>query len=175
MPILPFNGRLPAIADDVFIAEGAMVIGDVTIGQGSSVWYNAVLRGDIAPIRVGRNSNVQDGAVLHVDEDVPCVVGDDVVIGHGAVVHSATIGDGSLVAMHATVLSGSSVGPQSIVGANALVAERKQFPARSLIVGVPGKAQREVTDAEAAGIRDNARRYAGYARAHLRSRVASNG
>src|SRR5207247_10495537 len=94
MPLLPFNGRWPTVADDVFIAAGAMVIGDVTIGQGSSVWYNAVLRGDIAPIRVGRNSNVQDGAVLHVDEDVPCVVGDDVVIGHGAVVHSATIGDG---------------------------------------------------------------------------------
>src|SRR5438094_5121337 len=73
MPLLPFNGRRPTIADDVFIAEGAMVIGDVTIGQGSSVWYNAVLRGDIAPIRIGRNSNVQDGAVLHVDEDVPCV------------------------------------------------------------------------------------------------------
>ena len=148
-----------------------MVIGDVTIGQGSSIWYNAVLRGDIAPIRVGRNSNVQDGAVLHVDEDVPCVVGDSVVIGHGAVVHSAMIGDGSLVAMHATVLSGASVGPESIVGANALVPERKQFPARSLIVGVPGKVLREVTDAEAAGIQDNARRYAGYAQAHLRSQM----
>ncbi len=173
MPLLPFNGRRPTIADDVFIADGAMVIGDVTIGQGSSVWYNAVLRGDIAPIRVGRNSNVQDGAVLHVDEDVPCVVGDNVVIGHGAVVHSATIGDGALVAMHATVLSGASVGPESIVGANALVPERKQFPGRSLIVGVPGKVQREVDDAEAAGILDNARRYAGYARAHRASRVKS--
>ena len=148
-----------------------MVIGDVAIGQGSSVWYNAVLRGDIAPIRVGRNSNVQDGAVLHVDEDVPCVVGDNVVIGHGAVVHSATVGDGSLVAMHATVLSGATIGPECIVGANALVPERKEFPARSLIVGVPGKVQRAVTDDEVAGIQDNARRYAGYAQAHLRSRT----
>src|SRR5919199_1856265 len=173
MPVLPFHGRWPTIADEVFIAEGAMVIGDVTIGQGSSVWYNAVLRGDIAPIRIGRNSNVQDGAVLHVDEDVPCVVGDDVVIGHGAVVHSATIGDGSLVAMHATVLSDAVIGRECIVGANALVPERKEFPARSLIVGVPGRVQREVTDAEAAGIQDNARRYAGYAQAHLRSRVLS--
>jgi carbonic anhydrase/acetyltransferase-like protein (isoleucine patch superfamily) len=128
MPILPFQGRWPALAPDVFIAEGAMVIGDVTIGPGSSVWYNAVLRGDIAPIRIGRGSNVQDGAVLHVDSDVPCVIGDGVVIGHSAVVHSATVGDGAMVAMHATLLSGAVVGAESIVGANALVGEGKEFP-----------------------------------------------
>src|SRR5690349_3931553 len=88
MPLLPFKGIMPTVAPDAFIAPGAMVIGDVTIGAGSSVWFNAVLRGDIAPIRVGAGSNVQDGSVLHVDEGVPCVVGDNVVIGHGAVVHS---------------------------------------------------------------------------------------
>ena len=173
MPLLPFNGRMPAIADDVFIADGAMVIGDVTIGPGSSIWYNAVLRGDIAPIRIGSGSNVQDGAVLHVDEGVPCVVGDNVVIGHGAVVHSGTVGDGAMIAMHATVLSHAVVGPGCIVGANALVPERKEFPSRSLIVGVPGKVLRDVTDDEAAAILDNAHRYAGYARAHLHSRVQS--
>jgi carbonic anhydrase/acetyltransferase-like protein (isoleucine patch superfamily) len=172
MPLLPFHGRWPTIADDVFIADGAMVIGDVTIGAGSSVWYNAVLRGDIAPIRIGRNTNVQDGAVLHVDEDVPCLVGDNVVIGHGAVVHSATVGDGAMIAMHATVLSGATVGPECIVGANALVVEGKEFPARSLIVGVPGKILREVRDEEAHGIQDNARRYAGYAQAHIAARRA---
>jgi carbonic anhydrase/acetyltransferase-like protein (isoleucine patch superfamily) len=166
MPLLPFKGIMPTVAPDAFVAPGAMVIGDVTIGAGSSVWYNAVLRGDIAPIRVGVGSNVQDGAVLHVDEGVPCVVGDGVVIGHGAVVHSATVGDGAMVAMHATLLSHSKVGPESIVGANALVSEGKEFPARSLIVGVPGKLLREVTDEQAIGIRDNARRYAGYAQAH---------
>ncbi len=147
-----------------------MVIGDVTVGPGSSIWYNAVLRGDIAPIRIGRGSNVQDGAVLHVDEDVPCIIGDEVVIGHGAVVHSATVGNGALVAMHATLLSGSSIGEESIVAAGAVVTEGKQFPRRSLIVGVPGKVVRQVSDDEAAGIRANARRYAEYARAHRATR-----
>jgi carbonic anhydrase/acetyltransferase-like protein (isoleucine patch superfamily) len=146
-----------------------MVIGDVTVGAGSSIWYNAVLRGDIAPIRIGSGTNVQDGAVLHVDEGVPCVVGDNVVIGHGAVVHSATVGDGALIAMHATLLSGSVVGAESIVGANALVAEGKEFSPRSLIVGVPGKVLREVTDEQAQASLDNARRYAQYAQAHRTS------
>ena len=166
---------MPHVAADAFIADGAMVIGDVAIGAGSSVWYNAVLRGDIAPIRVGRGTNVQDGAVLHVDEGVPCVIGDEVVIGHGAVVHSATVGDGSLVAMHATVLSGAVIGRESIVGANALVTEGAQFGARSLVVGVPAKLLRQVTDEQAEGTRDNAHRYAGYAQAHVRARAESGG
>jgi len=169
MPLLPFNGILPNVADDAFIAPGAMVIGDVTIEAGASVWYNAVLRGDIAPIRLGRGSNVQDGSVLHVDEGVPCVIGDHVVIGHGAVVHSAVVEDGALIAMHATVLSNATIGRESIVGAHALVPPGKAFPARSLIVGVPGKVAREVTDAEAAETRENAARYAGYAQRHRAS------
>ena len=166
LPVLAFGGRQPDVAADVFIAPGAMVIGDVTIGAGSSVWYNAVLRGDIAPIRIGRGSNVQDGAVLHVDEGVPCTLGDNVVIGHGAVVHSATVHDGAMVAMHATLLSGSVVGAESIVGANALVSEGKEFPPRSLIVGVPGKVLRDVSDEQAQAVRENARRYCAYAQAH---------
>jgi carbonic anhydrase/acetyltransferase-like protein (isoleucine patch superfamily) len=170
VPILPFGELRPQIAEDVFVAEGAYVIGDVTIGPGSSVWYNAVLRGDIAPIRIGRGSNIQDGSVVHVDERVPCVIGDNVVVGHGAVVHSATVEDGAMVAMHATVLSGAVVGRESIVGANALVVEGKVFPARSLIVGVPGKVLKDVTDEQVAAIRDNARRYAGYAQAHRQAR-----
>lgn len=166
MPVLPFGDHQPRIAPDAFVAEGAYVIGDVTIGPGSSVWYNAVVRGDIAPITIGRGSNVQDGSVVHVDEGVPCVIGDGVVIGHGAVVHSATVEDGAMVAMHATILSRSVVGSESIVGANALVAEGKAFPPRSLIVGVPGEVRRTVTDAQVEAVRENARRYAGYARAH---------
>ena len=166
MPLLAFNGVTPTLAPDVFVAPGAMVIGDVTIGEGSSVWYNAVLRGDIAPIRIGKGSNVQDGAVLHVDEGVPCVLGDGVVIGHGAVVHSATVGNGAMVAMNATLLSHAKIGDECIVGANALVAEGKEFPARSLIVGIPGKVLRDVTDEQAEAIRENARRYAAYAQKH---------
>lgn len=175
MPLMSYKGRWPTVADDAFIAEGAVVIGDVTIGAGSSVWYNAVLRGDIAPIRIGAGTNVQDGAVLHVDADVPCVLGDHVVVGHGAVVHSATIGDGAMVAMHATVLSGAVVGAESIVGASALVAEGKEFPPRSLIVGIPGKLLREVTDEQVEGIRANARRYAGYAQEHRAEQSAGQG
>ncbi|MGH2353445.1 MAG: gamma carbonic anhydrase family protein [Chloroflexota bacterium] len=174
MAVLEFQGRRPDIAPDVFIAEGAIVIGDVIIGAGSSIWYNAVLRGDIAPIRVGRGSNVQDGAVVHVDEGAPCVIGDNVVIGHGAVVHSATVGDGAMVSMHATLLSGSMVGAESIVGANALVTEGKAFPPRSLIVGVPGKLLREVTDEQAQAVLENAQRYAGYAQAHRKGQVAGS-
>ena len=166
MPLLPFNGVMPTVAEDAFIAPGAMVIGDVTIAPGASVWFNAVLRGDIAPIRLGKGSNVQDGSVVHVDEGVPCAIGDHVVIGHGAVVHSAVVEDGALIAMNATVLSNARIGRESIVGANALVPPGKEFPARSLIVGVPGKAVREVSDAEAAETRVNAARYAGYAQQH---------
>ena len=169
MPLLPFNGILPTVAANAFVAPGAMLIGDVTVEAGASVWYNAVLRGDIAPIKLGRGSNVQDGSVLHVDEGVPCVIGDHVVIGHGAVVHSATVEDGALVAMHATVLSNAKIGRESIVGAHALVPPGKEFPPRSLIVGVPGKVTRDVTDAEAAETRANAARYAGYAQAHRAS------
>jgi carbonic anhydrase/acetyltransferase-like protein (isoleucine patch superfamily) len=172
VPILPFGDRHPQLAPDVFVADGAYVIGDVTIGPGSSVWYNAVLRGDIAPIRIGSGSNVQDGSVVHVDEGVPCVIGDGVVVGHGAVVHSATVEDGVMVAMHATLLSGSVVGRESIVGANALVAEGKVFPPRSLIVGVPGKVLREVSDEQVNAVQENARRYAGYAAAHKQARRA---
>jgi carbonic anhydrase/acetyltransferase-like protein (isoleucine patch superfamily) len=169
MPLLPFNGILPTVAEDAFIAPGAMVIGDVTIGAGASVWFNVVLRGDIAPIRLGVGSNVQDGSVLHVDEGVPCVIGAHVVIGHGAVVHSAVVEDGALIAMHATVLSNAKIGRESIVGAHALVPPGKEFPARSLIVGVPGKVARDVTDDEAAETRANAARYAGYAQRHRAS------
>ena len=175
MPVVAYQGRIPDVEDDVFIAEGAMVIGDVTIGAGSSVWYNAVLRGDIAPIRIGRGSNVQDGAVLHVDEGVPCVVGDDVVIGHGAVVHSATVGDGTLVGMHATLLSGCSLGEECIVGANALVSQGAAFPPRSLLVGIPSKVLRPVSDEQAAETRQNARRYAAYAQAHRAGLAGSSG
>ncbi len=167
MPVISFGGVSPTLAEDVFIAPGAMVIGDVTIGRGSSVWFNAVLRGDIAPIRIGEGTNVQDGAVLHVDGGVPCVLGNGVVIGHSAVVHSATVEDGSMVAMNATLLSHSRVGAESIVGANALVAEGKEFPPRSLIVGVPGKVLRDVTEDQVAAIRENARRYAEHAQQYL--------
>lgn len=140
--ILAVNGISPKIAPDAFIAPGAVVAGDVEIGPGSSVWFNAVLRGDVAPIRVGTRSNVQDGAVLHVDPGTPCIVGDDVTIGHGAIVHGTTIGDGTTIGMGAIVLSRSIVGPRCIVAAGAVVAEGVEVAPGALVAGVPAKEKR---------------------------------
>ncbi|NBX47179.1 MAG: gamma carbonic anhydrase family protein [Chloroflexi bacterium] len=132
MPILPFRGIWPTIADDAFIADSAYVIGDVTIGAGSSVWYGAVVRGDMAPIRIGARTNIQDGSVVHVDTDVPTIIGDDVVIGHGAIVHGATVGNGCMIAMRATVMNRSVIGDGAIIGAGAILTQDKTVPARML-------------------------------------------
>jgi carbonic anhydrase/acetyltransferase-like protein (isoleucine patch superfamily) len=140
--VLAVNGISPKIAPDVFIAPGAVVVGDVEIGPGSSVWFNAVLRGDVAPIRVGARSNVQDGAVLHVDSGTPCIVGDDVTIGHGAIVHGTTIGNGTTIGMGAIVLSRSTVGARCIVAAGAVVAEGAEVAPGALVAGVPAKEKR---------------------------------
>ncbi len=169
MPILPFQGTWPTIAPDVFIAEGAMIIGDVTIGEGSSVWYNAVLRGDLAPIRIGRHTNIQDNCTLHVDEGLPCVLGDECSVGHGAVVHGATLGNRVLIAMNAVVLSGAEIGDETIIGACALVGERKQVPGGSLYVGIPARALRALSEAERADLPARAARYRRYAAEHRAS------
>ena len=121
--LVPFNDVSPRIAPDVYLAPGSVIIGDVEIGAGSSVWFNAVIRGDVAPIRIGERSNVQDNAVLHVDTGTPCIVGDEVTIGHSAVVHATTVGDGVTIGMGAVVLSRSTIGQEAIVAAGALVAE----------------------------------------------------
>jgi carbonic anhydrase/acetyltransferase-like protein (isoleucine patch superfamily) len=159
MPVLPYRGKWPTIAPDVFIAEGAMIIGDVTIGEGSSVWYNAVVRGDIASISIGRRTNIQDNCTLHVDAGKPCVIGDECSIGHGAVVHGATLGDRVLIAMNAVVLSGAEIGSETIIGACALVSEGKQVPGGSLYVGIPAKVLRPLSDAERADLPERAARY----------------
>jgi carbonic anhydrase/acetyltransferase-like protein (isoleucine patch superfamily) len=157
--VYALDGVAPRIADDVFIAPGAVVAGDVEIGPGSSVWFNAVIRGDSAPIRIGARTNVQDGAVLHVDPDAPCAVGDDVTIGHGAIVHGTTIGNGVTIGMGATVLSRSFVGDGAFVGAQALVAEGAVVQPRSLVMGVPAKERRLLDDGDVERSRDSARRY----------------
>ena len=148
MPVLPYKGIWPTIAEDVFIAPGAMVIGNVTIHEGASIWYNAVVRGDTAPIVIGRRTNIQDNCTLHVDAGAPLTIGDECTIGHGAVVHGATIGHHVLVAMNAVVLSHAQVGSNTIVGACALVGERKSIPGGVLAVGVPAKVARELTPEE---------------------------
>jgi len=139
---------MPTIADDVFIAPGAMVIGNVTIHEGASIWYNAVVRGDSAPIVIGRRTNIQDNCTLHVDADAPLTIGEECTIGHGAVIHGATLGDHVLVAIHAVVLSHAQVEANTIIGACALVGEHKHIPGGVLALGVPAKVVRNLTEAE---------------------------
>jgi carbonic anhydrase/acetyltransferase-like protein (isoleucine patch superfamily) len=157
--VLPFNDVLPRIAPGVFIAPGAVVVGDVEIGAGSSVWFNAVIRGDVAPIRIGAGSNVQDGAVLHVDTGRPCIIGDDVTIGHTAIVHATTVGNGVTIGMGAVVLSRSSIGDEAFVAAGALVPEDAVVESGALVMGVPARERRQLTAEERAASRENARRY----------------
>ena len=146
MLIYPYGDRQPDVHPTVFIAPGAMVVGDVAIGAEASVWFNAVIRGDSAQVRVGAGTNVQDGAILHTDAGKPCIVGDDCTIGHRAIVHGCTIGRGSLVGMGSVVLSGAVIGEESLVAAGALVPEGKEFPPRSLLMGLPAKLVRRLTE-----------------------------
>ena len=155
-----FLARTPRFGRGVFVARGAVVVGDVEIGDHSSVWYNAVLRGDINRIRVGHHSNIQDNAVLHLADEFPCLVGNWVTIGHGAMVHACTVEDEVLVGMGATILDGAVIGTQSIVGANALVAQGMRVPPGSLVVGAPGRVVRSLPAAERVRIRRWAAKYA---------------
>lgn len=169
MPVLPYKGVWPTIAEDVFIAPGAMVIGDVTIDAGASIWYNAVVRGDNAPIRIGRRTNIQDNCTLHVDADAPLTIGEDCTIGHNAVVHGATLGDRVLVGMSAVILSHAEIGSEVIVGASAVVSEHKQIPARTLALGLPAKVARELKTEELEHLRESAAGYCERAQAHRQS------
>lgn len=169
MPLFPFNGVWPTIADDVFIAPGAMIIGNVTIHEGASIWYNAVLRGDTAPIVIGRRTNIQDNCTLHVDADAPLTIGDECTIGHGAVVHGASVGHHVLVGMKAVVLSHAQVGSGTIIGACALVGERKTIAAGVLAIGIPAKAARPLTPEESGHIVTSAEGYHERGRLHKAS------
>jgi carbonic anhydrase/acetyltransferase-like protein (isoleucine patch superfamily) len=151
--ILPFNGVWPRIAPDAFVAPGAVVVGDVEIGALASVWFHVTIRGDVAPIRVGARSNVQDGSVLHVDPDAPCLVGDDVTIGHGAIVHGTTVEDGVTIGMGAIVLSRSKIGAGAVVAAGAVVVEGQQVAPRTMVMGVPAR-DRGRLDAERQALLD---------------------
>ena len=151
--------RQPAVGKEVFIARGAAVIGDVTLGDHASVWFNAVLRGDINRIVVGHHSNVQDNAVLHLADDHPCLVGNYVTIGHGAIVHACKVGDECLVGMGAVILDGAEIGEQSLIGAKTLVTQGMKVPPGSLVLGAPGKVVRQLSTTERAGLRYWAEKY----------------
>lgn len=147
------------VASDVFIAPGAVVVGDVTMASGVSVWFNAVLRADTESISIGQGSNIQDGAVCHADPGFPLRIGAGVTVGHNAIVHGAVIGGGCLIGMGAIVMNGAVIGSGCIVGAGALVTQKKTFPQKTLILGNPAKAIRAVTESELRMIGRSAREY----------------
>lgn len=159
MPIIPFEGKTPKIHPTAFIAPNAIVLGDVEIGAYSSVWYGCVLRGDLDPIRIGTRSNIQDNSVLHTGLHEPCIIHNDVTVGHMAIVHGCEIKDGVLVGMGACVLNRTVVGEECIIGAHALVTEGKVFAPRSMILGAPAKVVRQITDADLEPVRIFTERY----------------
>ncbi len=158
-----FLRKKPTLGKEVYIARGAVVVGDVTLGDGASVWYNAVLRGDINRIVVGPGTNIQDNSVVHLADDFPCVVGSYVTVGHSAIVHACTIGDECLIGMGAVVLDGAEIGAQCLVGAKALVTQHTRIPAGSLVLGAPAKVVRALTPDERSGLKYWAEKYVAYA------------
>ena len=161
MACYELEGTAPLLpeGDDYFIAGNAAVIGRVEIGRRVSIWFSAVLRGDNEPIRIGEDSNIQDNAVLHTDVGAPLTVGRGCTVGHRAILHSCTLGDYALVGMGATVLNNAKIGNHCLVGANALVPEGREYPDRSLIIGMPAKAVRLLTDDEVARLERSAATY----------------
>jgi gamma-carbonic anhydrase len=156
----PFRGVLPTVDASAYVDASAQVIGDVRIGPESSVWMNVVIRGDVHWIRIGARTNVQDGTIVHVQTGThPTTIGDDVTIGHGAIVHGCTIEDRCLIGMGAIVLNGATVGAESIVAAGSLVPEGFRIPPRSLVMGSPAKVRRALTDADVEKIRGFAASY----------------
>lgn len=155
----PFQGVSPALHPQCRIAANATVVGDVSVDRDASVWYGAVLRGDEGPIRVGEGSNLQDQVVVHAESHTPAVIGRDVTVGHGAIVHGCTVEDGSLIGMGAILLNGCVIGAGSLVAAGALVTQHTKIPAGSLVMGSPAKVIRPLTPQEAASLTHSAQTY----------------
>jgi carbonic anhydrase/acetyltransferase-like protein (isoleucine patch superfamily) len=170
MHLQTFDGLHPEIDASAFLAEGTFLIGDVKIEQNASIWYNAVLRGDNEPIRIGQGSNIQDGAVLHTDPGCPCLVASHVTVGHNAILHGCIVEDGATIGMGATVLNKAQVGKESLVAANALVLEGMVIPPRTLVAGVPAKVRRELTDEEVETFRKNTTGYVTRSRTYMSQR-----
>lgn len=158
------------IHPSAFIAATAAVMGDVTLGEDASVWYGAVLRGDMAPIVIGPQSNIQDGTIIHVDEGVPCTVGRRVGVGHRVILHGCTVEDECLVGMGSILLNGARIGSGSVIAAGAVIPEGMQIPAKSLVMGVPGRIVRPVDQALAERVTFTWRHYVEQARAHRAGR-----
>ncbi|MCF7753536.1 gamma carbonic anhydrase family protein [Paenibacillus xylanexedens] len=146
--IIPYKGLQPQLHPSVYMAEGAKLIGDLRMGEESSVWFNAVLRADLAPIIIGKRCNIQDNVVGHVNTDQPLIVGDDVSVGHTAIIHGCCIGTGSLIGMGGILLNGADIGEYALIGAGSVVTENSKIPPYTLALGTPAKVIRELTDAD---------------------------
>jgi carbonic anhydrase/acetyltransferase-like protein (isoleucine patch superfamily) len=166
-----FLRRTPTLGRGVYIARGAVVLGDVTLGDYSSVWCNAVLRGDINRIIVGHHTNIQDNAVLHLADELPCLLGNYVTVGHAAIVHACTVGDQVLVGMQSAILDGAVIGEQSLIGAGALVTPGTEIPPGSLVLGAPAKVARALTADERAHLKMLAEKYVRAAAYYLKHRI----
>ena len=159
----PYQGRMPVVAASAFVDESAQVIGDVTVGEQSSLWMNVVVRGDVHWIRIGHQTNLQDGTIVHVMRGThPTTIGDEVTVGHGVILHGCTVHDRCLIGMGAVLLNGVEVGSDTIVAAGALLAEGTSVPPGTLVMGSPAKVRRGLTAEEVASIRGYAERYVGY-------------
>lgn len=158
--ILPFKDKNPQIDSSVYIVDSAVVVGDVVIGEESSVWFNAVVRGDVNYIRIGRRTNIQDGCVLHVSrKDYPLVIGDGVTVGHNVTLHACTIASNCLIGMGAVVMDGSDIGQNCIIGAGALVTPHTVISPGNMAIGSPAKVKRKLSEEEIQSIRDSAEHY----------------
>ncbi|UOE92457.1 gamma carbonic anhydrase family protein [Alkalihalobacillus sp. LMS39] len=144
--LYPFQGKTPSVHETAFIAPGVHIIGDVTIGEQSSIWFNTVIRGDEAPIRIGNRCNIQDNSTLHLYEEYPLILEDEVSIGHNVILHGCTIRKGALIGMGATILDGVEIGESAFIGANTLIPPGKKIPPRTMVMGSPGKVIRELND-----------------------------
>lgn len=160
MPLYRLGEKAPSVAASAFIAPDATLVGEVRVGERASVWFQAVARGDNEPIVIGAETNVQEGAVLHADPGFPLTLGERVTVGHQAMLHGCTVGEGSLIGIQAVVMNGAVIGRHCLVGAGAVVTEGKQFPDRSLILGAPAKVVRELTEADVQRLEANAAGYA---------------
>ena len=159
MPIYPLGELSPKVDPESWIAPNATIIGQVEVAKGASIWWNCTVRGDTDLLSVGENSNIQDNSVLHTDPGIPMVVGKNVTVGHRVILHGCTVGDNSLIGMGSTLLNRAVIGKNCLIGANWLFPEGKVIPDRSLVVGLPGRIVRELTDEEVAGLQTSADRY----------------
>ncbi|MHB1653205.1 MAG: gamma carbonic anhydrase family protein [Desulfitobacteriaceae bacterium] len=166
--LLTIQSKEPKIGRDVFLAEGCKVIGDVTLADQASIWFNAVVRGDLAPISIGKCTNIQDLSMIHVNENQPVLIEEDVTVGHNVILHGCTIRRGSLIGMGTIILNGSEIGEETIVAAGSLIPERKTFPSRVLLMGSPAKVVRELTVEDLRMIRGATARYLQKAQDYLK-------